>query len=68
MVDVRVVVRGLDGAPLAGANVAASASPEPVGLRATMLAPRLPAPGMFCAMTVGLPGICSPINHASNRA
>ena len=44
MVDVRVVVRDLTGAPLAGAKVAASPSPEPVGLRATMLAPRLPAP------------------------
>ncbi|MFN9276104.1 MAG: hypothetical protein ACK6D2_10270, partial [Planctomycetota bacterium] len=44
MVDVRIVVRGLDGAPLEGTKVAASPSPEPVGLRATMMAPRLPAP------------------------
>ena len=44
MVDMRIVVCGLDGAPLEGAKVAASPSPEPVGLRATMLAPRLPPP------------------------
>ncbi|MBM3961978.1 MAG: hypothetical protein FJ306_08790, partial [Planctomycetes bacterium] len=44
MADMRIVVRDLAGAPLEGAKVDASASPEPVGLRATMLAPRLPAP------------------------
>lgn len=67
MVDVRIVVRGLDGALLAGANVAASASPEPVGLRATMLAPRLPSPAAEDApatdnggvLTLRLPvGVC----------
>jgi hypothetical protein len=43
MADLRLVVRDLAGAPVVRASVAAVPVPEPVGVRATMLTPRIPA-------------------------